>query len=82
MAVLDSTRRREILAYLCRRFGYGGGLTKANVQAAIDATDDWIDANAAAFNAALPEPAKSTLTPVQKTIIFCFTALKRAGIEV
>jgi len=82
MAVLDTPSRVAILAYLCRRFGYGGTMTKANVQAAIDATDSWIDTNAAAFNSALPAAAQSGLTTAQKTIIFCFVALKRAGIEV
>ena len=81
MAILTTQQRGEIHAYLCRRFGYGG-VTKADVQAVVDATDAWIDTNAAAFNAALPEPGKSGLTLTQKTIVFCFVALKRAGIEV
>ena len=48
----------------------------------VDATDSWIDTNVAAFNTALPEPGKSALNATQKTIIFCYVALKRAGIEV
>lgn len=80
MATLTTQQRGEIHAFLCRRFGYGG-ITKADVQAVVDATDTWIDTNAAAFNAALPEPGKSGLDAAQKTIIFCYVALKRAGIE-
>jgi hypothetical protein len=82
MAVLNGTLRAEILAYLCRRFGYGGAMTKANVQAAINATDSWIDTNAAAFNSALPAAAQSGLSATEKVILFCFVASKRAGIEV
>lgn len=81
MAVLDGTKRGEVHAFLCRKFGYGG-ITKAEVQAVIDAADSWQDANAASFNAALPEPGKTVLNLTQKTIIFCYVALKRAGIEV
>ena len=81
MAILTTQQRGEIHAYLCRRFGYGV-VTKADVQAVVNAADDWQDANAAAFNAALPEPGKSALSLTQKTIIFCYVALKRAGIEV
>jgi len=81
MADLTTQQRGEILAFLCRRFGYGG-ITKAGVQAAINATDTWIDTNAASFNTALPEPSKSVLSAAQKTIVFCYVALKRAGIEV
>ena len=82
MADLTTQQRGEIHAFLCRRFGYGGGVAKADLQAAIDATDSWIDSNAASFNTALPDPAKSVLTTAQKTIVFCYVALKRAGIEV
>jgi len=81
MATLTTQQRGEIHAFLCRRFGYGG-ITKADVQAVVDATDSWQDANATAFNTALPEPGKTALTLTQKTIIFCYVALKRAGIEV
>ena len=81
MAILTTQQRGEIHAYLCRRFGYGV-ITKADVQAVVDAADSWQDANAAAFNAALPEPGKTALNLTQKTIVFCYVALRRAGIEV
>ena len=81
MATLTTQQRGEIHAFLCRRFGYGG-ITKANVQAVVNAADQWQDDNAASFNTALPEPGKSALNLTQKTIIFCYVAPKRAGIEV
>jgi hypothetical protein len=53
------------------------GLNKAQLQAAVDATDTWIDSNAAAFNAALPLPARTALTATQKTILFVAVTLMR-----
>ena len=52
-------------------------LSKPDFGAAIAATDAWIDSNAAAYNAALPLPARTTLTPAQKTLLFVAVALTR-----
>lgn len=56
------------------------GITKAELKAAIDAADDWIEANQASFNSALPTAARTILSLVQKTLILCYVAMKRAGI--
>lgn len=80
MADLDNTARQGLRDFLMRRFGYG--ITKDELRAAIDATDTWIDTNSGAFNAALPAAAQAGLTFTQKTLLFCYVALKRAGIEV
>lgn len=56
-----------------------GALTKADLRAAVDATDQWIDDNASAFNTALPLAARTNLTAAQKTFLFCYVALRRAG---
>lgn len=55
-------------------------LTKDDIKAAVDATDDWIDDNQASFNTALPNPFKTTATLDQKTILFVIVALERAGL--
>ncbi len=55
-------------------------LTKADIKAAVDATDDWIDDNQASFNTALPNPFKTTATLDQKTLLFVIVALERAGL--
>ncbi len=55
-------------------------LAHDSVKAAVDNTDDWIDGNQASFNAALPEPFKSTATLQQKTLLFMYVAMKRAGL--
>ena len=69
MALLDETNRVQVWAEFMRdesRDGQAMGLTKADLRAAADAADDWADANAASFNAALPQPARSALTARQK----------------
>lgn len=54
-------------------------LTKADMKAAVDATDSWIDTNGASFNNALPTAAKNNLTMAQKTLMFCAVALYRVS---
>lgn len=53
---------------------------KPDLDAAIAATDDWIDTNSAAFNTALPTAFKNGATALQKTVLFCVVALRRAGL--
>lgn len=78
MAVLSSTERRKIMAQLVREFAWAG-LTKPDVQAAVDAIDDYIDLNAASMNLALPQPFRNTATPSQKALLFAFVAARRGG---
>ena len=54
-------------------------LTKPQLDAAIAAIDDWIEANAASFNAALPLPARTDLTAAQKVELFFLVARRRFG---
>ena len=55
------------------------GLNKPDLAAVVDALDTWIDDNAGAVNAAIPEPGKSVLSQSQKAAIFAAIALKRYG---
>lgn len=57
-------------------------LSKDELQAAVDATDTWIDDNQASYNSALPQAARDNLTLIQKTFLFCTVALARAGIGI
>lgn len=41
-------------------------VTKGDLRAAFDAIDDYFEANAAAINAAIPQPARGALTKQQK----------------
>jgi hypothetical protein len=83
VAALPDVDRIEVTAKLQRLVQWlaiACGITKVDLKAAIDATDDWIDANQASFNTALPTAARNGLNLTQKTLIFCYVAMKRAGI--
>ena len=82
MAVMDATNRLRTWAQIMRDWPPGAGLpgtTKPDLRAAVNATDDWIEANQASFNAALPQPFRSQATLTQKTFLFCYVAMRRAG---
>jgi hypothetical protein len=80
LAVLDATNRARV-AYQWMRDNVTalGAVTKTDLRAAVDATDQWIEDNQAAFNTALPLAARNGLTLAQKTLLFCYVAMRRAG---
>lgn len=84
MAVLDGVARARVLAQAMRSLPEAlrpwPAVTKTDLAAAIAATDDWIEANQASFNTALPQPARGALTTAQKTFLFCYVAMRRAGL--
>lgn len=84
MAVLSDQERRnawqEIQQTWSSRTESTGALLKADLRAAVDATDQWIEDNAAAYNATLPAAARNTLTAAQKAELFSLIALKRFGV--
>jgi hypothetical protein len=53
------------------------GVSVQDLDAAVDATDVWVEDNSAAFNAALPANAQTGLTPSQKAAMFCAVTLAR-----
>lgn len=50
---------------------------KQDIRAAVNAIDDWCEANKASFNAAIPEPARSGLTLKQKAKLLMLVIDKR-----
>ena len=83
MAILTDAQRIEEWAGFMRTLSTLGerlDLNKSELRAAIDATDDWIDTNATAFNNALPAAAKASLTAKQKARLFMAVATKRFGV--
>lgn len=80
MAVLDATNRLRAAAQWMRDNTENvTGVTKADLKAAVNATDQWIEDNSASYNSALPAAARTGLTATQKTFLFCYVALRRAG---
>ena len=83
MALLIQADKDRIWAALMRWLSdqlLSASFTKTDLSAAVDATDGWIDTNAAAYNAALPLNFRTQATLLQKTVLFCFVAMKRAGL--
>lgn len=84
MAILSTSNRlriwRGFMRFLSRELE-PLALTKAELQAAINATDTWIDDNQVSYNSALPSAAQSGLTTPQKTLLFCAVALMRVSIN-
>lgn len=83
MALLDSANRLQVFALIMRHWSdlrEACSFTKAELSAAVDATDQWIEDNSASFNTALPLAFRTKATALQKTILFCKVALRRAGL--
>ena len=84
MALTDAQRRAiwaDFQRDLSSEHEEIGPLTKPQLRAAFSAVDDWIDANAASFNAALPAPAKAALTARQKARMFALVVQKRLEVS-
>ncbi len=69
MAVLSDTDRvgewAGFMSDISSRFDLLD-LSKDDLREAVNAVDDWVDDNAAAFNQALPVAARTALTAAQK----------------
>lgn len=80
MAVLPDADRKAVWAAAMRKVSDDRdavSITKAELRAAVDAIDGWVDANAAAFNAAIPQPARGALTAHQKAELLMFVVNRR-----
>jgi protein-disulfide isomerase-like protein with CxxC motif len=80
MAVLSEAKRAEIWAEFQREVSSEREtmpFTKAQLRAAVDAADSWVDSNAAAYNSALPAAFRSAATTAQKARLMMFVARKR-----
>ena len=79
MAVLNAADRREIAEEFARKNTetLGAGITRPELLSAVSAVDDWQNANAASFNAALPVTSRTVLNAAQKARLFFMVASKR-----
>ncbi len=84
MAVLITEQKRIIAQRFVKR-AYKDLLKTADldvieITAAIQPTEDWINANKASYNADLPTTFKDTATADEKTLLFCYVAMKQVGL--
>lgn len=75
MAVMSNLSRAECQAEYIREEGVA--ITKADLRAAVDALDDWFDANAATLNSVLPLAARQGLSVPQKARLLRAVIAKR-----
>jgi hypothetical protein len=84
MAVLNDTIRaqcwRGLMRYWSAQFETITGITKIDLQAAVNAADDWANTNATSFNNALPTAFKNNATAAQKALLLAVVALARFNV--
>lgn len=79
MALLDATARARTVAQWMRENLTGCAFTKPDLQAAVAATDQWVEDNTSSFNTALPQPFRSSATAEQKAWVLAFVLWRRIG---
>lgn len=81
MAVLGEQDRAglwaELMAELSAEREPVAGLTKTDLRAAVDAIDSFLSTNAAAINAAIPQPARGALSAAQKARLLVAVVRRR-----
>jgi hypothetical protein len=77
VAVLPDGDRASVWAQWMRLNTEGCGITKADLRAAVNALDDFLETNAATINSAIPQPARGSLTSAQKARLLAYVALRR-----
>lgn len=82
MTVLSTVDRTEVWAQAMREIASTLGITKAELRAAVDAVDDWIEANQSAYNSAIPQPARTQLSAQQKAALLMFVVARRFNVSV
>jgi len=79
MAVLADQDRFDIWAEVMRYkdFVSASGVTKADLRAAVNALDDFLNTNASATNTAIPQPARANLSTPVKALLLMHIIQKR-----
>ncbi len=80
MAVLTEEERVDSWARWMQDNAEDTPFIKQELRSALDATDDWIEANQASFVAALPAPFRTQSTTAQKVQLFTYVTAKRFGL--
>lgn len=80
MAVLPDVDRNRVLRYYMRQQLGDTTFTKAELQAAVNAIDTFLENNATAVNNAFPVAFRTAATTAQKAAVIGFVAMRRAGL--
>ena len=76
---ITTPERDQVWRAFMRVMAQTSSFTKTDLRAAVDAADDWCDANAAAFNTAMPTNFRTAATTPQKNLLLAFVCVLRAG---
>lgn len=80
MTLLDTTNRARVTAQWQRDNNLDPcSFTKAQLAAAVAATDQWIEDNTASYVAALPAAFRTNSTAAQKQALFSYVLMRRIG---
>jgi hypothetical protein len=81
MAVLSTPDRVAVWAQWMQenKAAVTGAMTKADLQAAVNALDDFLNTNATALNNALPAAARTALSTAQKAALLNYVVFRRWG---
>lgn len=77
MVTLTTEERRALWQEWMTANREAVSIAKADLRAAVDAVDEWIEANMASFNAAIPQPARGALSAKQKALLLAFVLRRR-----
>lgn len=80
MAVLPEADRAAIWRHFMRRNTEPCAFTKADMRAAVDACDTWVDNNISALNTALPTAFRNNASVTQKAFLLCYVTMRRVGV--
>ena len=83
MAAMSDAERFACWAQIMRNEAApgGGAITKPDLRAAVNAADDWVDAQTTLYNAVLPNPFKSLATAEEKAMLLMYVVARRFGRE-
>lgn len=79
MALLPEAGRLAVWRTFQRENLEAAAFSKTDLRAAVDATDQWIEDNTAAYVAALPAAFRTSSSAAQKTALFAWVLWRRFG---
>lgn len=74
---LTTDQRKAVSSQYQRRRESFGTCSKAELLAAVNGLDDYLETNAAAINSAIPQPARAQLSTKQKALLLALVCLLR-----
>lgn len=80
MAVLPTADRLKVaMAFMREALTEATSFTKPELEAAVAAADDWVEANQTAYNNALPAQFRNKATAAQKAALLGYVVWRRIG---